>query len=96
MYQIEKDPGFSEALERKIASTSMAYMSRVLCADFSKVEFAELIQRLKQKGIFPFQEIDRRIKAVNLIGKFPFLYPIGSFVYKRLFVPYILPKLSRN
>lgn len=96
-FQKEKsDEELSNELERKIALTSIAYMSRVLCAELSKGEFVELICRLKQKGIFPFLELNRKIKVVNSIGRFPVLYPSLCFLYQKLFIPYIMPKLSRN
>ena len=96
-FQKEKsDEELSYELERKIALTSFAYMSRVLCAELSIGEFVELICRLKQKGIFPFLELNRKIKVINFIGRFPLLYPSLSFLYQKLFIPHILPKLSRN
>jgi len=91
-----EDNELIDAIDEKIAGQSLPFMSRVLCAELSKDEFAILFHRLNEKGIFPFSEINSKIRIVNLIGRCPDLYMIGSLLYKRLFVPYILPRLSRN
>lgn len=86
----------SKGLDIMIAKVFSPYISRLLCANLSIDEFSETINRLKVKEIYPILEVDRLHKIYNLIGRFPYLYPIESFLYRNIFIPYILPKLSRN
>lgn len=90
------DSELFRVIDRWIAGTFTPYFSRLLSANLAIKEFSEIIWRLKQKGIFPICEIEKKHKLFNFIGRHPSLYPIVGFFHRRLFVPYILPKLSRN
>lgn len=86
----------NKGIDIMIARVFSPYISRLLSANLSVDEFSETINRLKSKGIYPIVELERLHVIYNLIGRFPYLYPIESFLYRRIFVPFILPKLSRN
>ena len=90
------DTELSQAIDRWIAGVFTPYMSRLLCADLTKKEFSDTIDRLKKKGVFPITVSNKKHKIYNFIGNHPSLYPIESLLYRNIFIPYILPKLSRN
>ncbi len=93
---IYDDEDLSKSFDRMIALMFPAYMSRALSINMTIQEFRDLINRLKRKGLFPILEVEKLSKACNLIGSMPYLYPIESFLYQKVFLPYFLPKLSRN
>lgn len=90
------DSELSQVIDRWIAGTFTPYFSRLLSAGLTTKEFSDTIHRLTQKEVFPICETEKIIKLYNYIGCHPLLYPIVSFLHRRLFVPFILPKLSRN
>lgn len=90
------DTELSQAIDKWIAYTFTPYMSRLLSADLTKKEFSDTIDRLKLRGVFPINVSDKNHKICNFIGNHPSLYPIESLMYRKIFIPYILPKLSRN
>lgn len=90
------DRELSQSIDRWISNIFTPYMSRLLCADLTKEEFSDKIDRLNQKGIFPIHASNERQKIFNFIGNHPSLYPIESLLYRKIFIPYILPRLSRN
>ena len=90
------DVDLSQAIDKWIAGVFTPYMSRLLCADLTKKEFSDTIDRLKKKGVFPITVSNKKHKIYNFIGNHPSLYLIESLVYRKIFIPYILPKLSRN
>lgn len=95
-YQIGSQLFLNDAMENMIANQFTPFLSRVLSADLTKSEFQELMTRLGKKSIFPIREIGKREKIVNFIGKHPFLYPLESVLYQKIFIPVVLPRLSRN
>lgn len=84
------------AIDNMIATQFIPLMSRILTSDISRTEFAELMARLSKKGIFPVRELGKYQKAVNFIGKHPSLFPLEKFLFQKIFVPFVLPRLSRN
>ncbi len=96
-YQKESDNNvLKKAMDNLIANQFTPFLSRVLCAHLTKHEYSELMNRLVQKGIFPVRELGNREKIVNFIGKYHFLYTIESYLYRKVFIPCVLPRLSRN
>ena len=93
---ISDDTELSSCFDRWIANMFTPFISRVLSSDLSKKEFIEITQRFEKKGIIPIEETGKKQKVYNFICRYPQLYPIESYLYQHLFVPYILPKLSRN
>ena len=94
--QSSPDEELKMALEKMISYQFTPFMSRALSAGYTGCEFKELMQRLKRKGLFPVQEFTKRDATVNRIGKLTALYPIESWLFRKIFVPYVLPRLSRN
>lgn len=96
-YQRESDSvELKRTMDNLIANQFTPFLSRVLSAGLSRQEFSELMNRLVEKGIFPVRELGKREKIVNFIGNHPLLYSLESYLYKSVFLPYVLPRLSRN
>lgn len=94
--QASDDNTLKLALERMISYQFTPFMSRVLSANFTVREYKELMTRLKEKGLYPVQEFSRRDTMVNRIGRHTSLYPVESLLFRKVFLPYVLPRLSRN
>lgn len=92
----KNDRTLVDSIDVLIANQFTPFMSRLLSARLRTPEFRELFLRLKKKRIFPIKEIDKKCKIYNYIGEHPVSYPAMSFIHRNVFVPYILPKLSRN
>lgn len=95
-FQNKADNITKDAIDTMIANQFTPFMSRALSADYTRKEFSELMTRLSHKGVFPIREIGKQAKIVNFIGKHPFLYPLESFVFRRIFYPHIVSRMSRN
>lgn len=72
------------------------FVSRLLSANLTRKEFLSIITQLRQKKIFPISVYEKRDRIINLFCNYTYLYLLGSFIYRKFFVPYILPKISRN
>ncbi len=92
----KNDRTLVDSIDVLIANQFTPFMSRLLSARLRTSEFRELFLRLKKKRIFPIKEIDKKCKIYNYIGEHPVSYPAMGFIHRNLFVPYILPRLSRN
>lgn len=90
------DQSLYESLNEMIAGQFTPFMSRVFSAKLKTKEFRELIDRLRLNKVFPIKEIDKKCVAYNFIGNHPHLYSMMSFLHRKLIIPYVLPKLSRN
>lgn len=96
-FQKEKnDDSLSRGLDFMISFQFQPFLSRMMSANLSVKEFSETMARLKRKGIFPTSANSTRWRVINTALRLPWLYPIESFLYRKVFVPYVLPRLSRN
>ncbi len=77
-------------------------MSRLLCSDISLREYIKIVNKLKKIKILPIRNHGGNFKSklshwgVNSLSFFPFLFPLSGFLYRKLFVPFVLPNLNRN
>ena len=72
------------------------FVSRLLSAKITRKEFLSIIEQLRQNNIFPISVYEKRDRIINVFCQHSALFPIGSFVYRNIFLPFILPKISRN
>ena len=91
-----KDENIKLGNDRLFSYQFTPFVSRLLSAKLTKKEFALTISQLRQKNIFPISVYERRDRIINVFCQHPALYPIGSFVYRKVFLPFILPRISRN
>lgn len=71
-------------------------MSRVLSANYTKEEFLSAKNAFQQLGVLPMSVPGKMTRIINTTMKNYAFYSMASFLYRYLFVPYILPRLSRN
>lgn len=92
----KEDKSLYESLEIMLIGQFLPFVSRVLSSDLTISEFRELFERLKQNGVFPIKGTGKMCRIFNFIGCHPSLFPMMRFLHKKVVIPYILPKKSRN
>lgn len=90
------NPVLSRALKISEERQMMAFISRVLSSDYSVSEFRKLKQELVALGVLPMDSLGKISKTINLIFRYPSLVKMYEMLYRRIFIPLILPHLSRN
>lgn len=90
------DPVLSQSLRNLEEGQMMPFVSRVLTSDYNVSEFRKLKQDFTTRGIFPMLGQNRISKTINLIFRYPSLVKMYEMFYRRIFIPFILPHLSRN
>lgn len=76
--------------------------SRILSANYTMIEYDQIIERCKRMDLLPICSTCVNIKykicfaLINILVNLPFLYRISSFLYRKLFIPYFLNHLNRN
>ena len=90
----ESSPALFEKCRESLDDKINALFSRMLSAEYTVREFRSLLASYKENTILP-QQIHSNL-FVSLLSRFPFLYPFASVLFRRLFLPFIYPKLNRN
>lgn len=85
-----------QGMRHFIDAQIIPFSSRLFSSDLSKKEFISLKARLLEGNVLPLQGKSRIQRVINFIFNHPSVYPTFAGLYKRIFIPYILPKLSRN
>lgn len=87
----------SDGMKRMFQGQLIPFMSRLLSSDLSKSDINVLINTLFQKGLLPFSTFyNKYAKVFWIMINTLSLFPIYKFFYKRIFLTFILPKLSRE
>lgn len=78
-----------------------SFMSRVMTSRISITELREIISRFKELGIIPVRIIGRKKdrfvrKLINVLLERTFLIYLMRPLYRSLFIPYVLPSISKN
>ena len=89
----ESDSALYQSCRRGLDNKMMSLFSRCLSAEYSINEFRTILSSCKQAGLLPLQSKPNTL--VSILSRFPFLYPISSAVFRRVFLPYIYPKIDR-
>lgn len=93
---MQKIPEMKETLSRYKQRETIPCMSRVLSANYTRKEFFFIRDSFMNIGVIPLHLPGKISKMVNIIMKNYGFYNVTSLLYRNLFVPYILPRLSRN
>lgn len=83
-------------LRNIIKQQYVPFLSRVLSSDYSVSEMKSLKSNLRSKGILPFEMTDFKSLMINMFFKTYFFIRLYQWGYQRIFIPYVLPHLSRN
>ena len=92
---------FDSILDSLARKMPMLY-ARFFKADLSVREFRELTARMKESGLIPVRcrkaggKLRIFLSAINLLFAFPALYAPGKYVFRKILMPYIYPRLDRN
>lgn len=93
---MEMYPDVKESLQMQMKCHLFSFMSRVLSSDFSKDEFEQLKKRMSEIGLL---SADIRAKIFVVMRMCMYCYTVYKFagiLCRKMFVPYILPRMSRN
>ncbi len=71
-------------------------ISRILSADYDRKEWGIVKERLQQVEVLPMRGSGRFARVVNGIMSGFIVYKMCGFFYRTVFVPYVLPQMSRN
>lgn len=85
-----------QGLRTIIKNQFLPFMSRILSSDYSVAEMKQLKGDLKRKGILPLEMTDTKSLMVNVLFHTPFFIRLYEWGYQKIFIPYVLPRLSRN
>lgn len=87
----------SNNMERLFQSLMRSFMSRILSSNLSKKEFNDIVNNLTDLRLLPMRNIkSKNTKIINFMIHHKALLPIYQILYQRLFIPFILPRLSRE
>lgn len=89
-------PNMEQALNRYIEREMVACFSRVLSANYSECEWTALKSVLQGMRVLPMHLLGTKSKALNAMMANYFSYSVISWMHRKVFVPYVLPNLSRN
>lgn len=93
---IQNKPDLESTLIQYKQREAIPCMSRVLSANYTKEEFLSAKNAFQQLGVLPMSVPGKMTRIINTTMKNYAFYSMASFLYRYLFVPYILPRLSRN
>lgn len=86
-----------------LGSQCIPFMSRFMCADADKQNYLRITAALKRLRVIPAKFAGPYSRVINSLlnvtgkGHLSYLkYKVASHLYRTIFVPYILPQLSRN
>lgn len=87
----------SNNMERLFQSLMRSFMSRILSSNLSKKEYNDIINNLSDLRLLPMRNIkSKNTKIINFMIHHKALLPIYQILYQRFFIPYVLPRLSRQ
>ena len=89
----DSDPALFKSCRRSLDGKMTALFSRILSANYSTEEYRAVLDSCRKKTLLPLQFQSNA--AVTLLARFPFLYPIASSLYRRIFLPYVYLKIDR-
>lgn len=96
------DNNIKRLLMQSAQDKMRAFMSRVLSSDISVKEFRLMVGRLRERGILPINNDMGGLKykfikiGINFISKYPSLLKPLRFLYIHLFIPLLMPFISKN
>ena len=93
---IQAVPKMRETLSRYKQRETIPCMSRVLSANYIRTDFFSTKRSFQQLGILPMRPSGKMSRIINVAMKNYVMYFMTSFLYRYLFVPYVLPHLRRN
>lgn len=98
----EKDPAFYTKCRESLDEKMVSLFSRILSAKYSITEFKSLLEELISNNLLPLSSLRKSKSEVwvyrflTLLIRYPALYPVASFLFCHVFLPFIYPRIDRN
>ena len=89
----ETDPILYNSCRYSLDNKTVSLFSRMLSSKYTVREFREALANCRAGGIIPL--VVRSNAGVSILSHFPHLYPIASLFFRRVFLPFIYPKIDR-
>ena len=89
----DSDPALFKSCRRSLDGKMVALFSRILSANYTTKEYKSLLNSCREAKLLPLQTQPNTV--INLLARFPILYPVASTLYRRLFLPFIYPRINR-
>lgn len=93
---MQQKPEIKETLQTYKQRETIPCMSRVLSADYTRKEFLSVKNSFLQLEVLPMRLQGKATKVINAVMTNYLMYWMASFLYRKLFLPYVLPHLRRN
>ena len=96
LVECNKRSEIDNAISRQIEGEMLPCFSRVFSADLARSEYDYIWNSFDEMGIWDIKKTLKYTKFIDLMMMcYPF-YKMTSFLYRHVFVPYILPQMGRN
>ena len=101
-YGIKNGNKLYDACIRSVNSKKMFGFSRILSAEYSHKQYKTVIENCRETGFYPVLPTAKgfkhhlTVKLMNGVMTNEWLYKPASFLFNRIIVPYILPKIRKN
>lgn len=89
-------PEIEFAMNRQIEVEMLTCFSRVFSADFDMKDYRFVWKKFQELGIWKLKKTLRYSRCIDIMMSCYPLYKLMSVMFRNVFVPYILPKMSRN
>lgn len=100
-YGIHKGSEVYEACIRSVNSKKMFGFSRILSAEYNRTQYKKVQRKCQEIGFYPVLPTAEGAKhkltvgLMNNVMRYGWLYKPASFVFNRVVVPYVLPKIRK-
>ena len=98
----QRDIRLFDSILDSLAHKMPMLFARIFKADLTVREFRELTAKMKESGLIPVRcrkaggKLRLFLSAINLLSAFPALYAPGKYLFRRILMPYVYPRLNRN
>ena len=89
-------PEIELVMNRQIEVEMLTCFSRVFSADFDMKDYRFVWKKFQELGIWKLKKTLRYSRCIDIMMSCYPLYKLMSVMFRNVFVPYILPKMSRN
>jgi len=89
-------PRLADNLRRLMHGQMTPATSRILGSGLSRRDFGRACARLTAAGALPYTGHGAVGRVIAAVYRYRWMYPVFSLVFKRIFEPYILPRIAKG
>lgn len=89
-------PNLKHSLDEHEEMLMLPCVSRMLSANYTKKDFRSVKHSFMQLEVLPMRFQRMASKVINAVMANYLMYWMAGYLYRMVFVPYVLPRLSRN